>query len=379
MSQQMESPRQTAAKNRNTKVVTSMALVVSVVVHLSIFLLVGSVVIFEGAIPPNLFESLGGSVVADEVGAEEFEAPPMLEDEVEPEPIEIPVEDSLDFPDVELTTTSAASDIITTTAVNTAFTNPFSASGSAISDGPVVSGGKMPKMVPKSASKKGPGVARVANIFGRQVEAAKFGAILDISFSTHKTIDVAVAEINKGFPDAILVLAPGCGMLPKQKGEIVAGKEFEKNIKDYTYDGKDYKKGFYSAVFFPRLIANNRKFEKLWKDAKRDNRGYVLHIELPKKILNKDGSLGLISGTHHAFEFLKEQGCDVIYWMADFDDGINATTIKNLAKDLKRADIRVIQHDFNGGDQLTSGKNAANKKLLFEETGGDVIIGSGKN
>ncbi|MEM6821578.1 MAG: hypothetical protein AAF558_06535 [Verrucomicrobiota bacterium] len=379
MNQQTESPQQPPVKRRNTKVVTSMALIVSVVVHLSIFLLVGSVVIFEGAIPPNLFESLSGSVVADEAGADEFEAPPMLEDEVEPEPIEIPVEDSLDLPDVELTTTSAASDIITTTAVNTAFTNPFSASGSAISDGPVVSGGKMPKIVPKtSVSKKGPGVARVANIFGRQVEAAKFGAIVDISFSTHSTIDSAVREIKEGFPEAILILAPGCGMSSNQKGEMVSGEEFEKNIKDYTYDGKDYKKGYYSAVFLPRLLAKNRRFEKLWKDAKRDERGYVLHIQLPKKIPNKEGNLALTSGTHHAFEFLKEQGCDVIYWMADFDDKVNENVVKPLSKDLKRADIRVIQHDFNGGDQLTDGNAAAIKKLLFEKTGGEVIIGSGK-
>lgn len=90
-----------------------------------------------------------------------------------------------------------------------------------------------PKLVPE-LEMKNKSIPRVANIFGHTVSSQKFGAILDISNSTHKTIDFAVNEISDGFPDVILVLAPGCGM-KEGNGDavrIVTGRQFEKNVEE---------------------------------------------------------------------------------------------------------------------------------------------------
>jgi hypothetical protein len=231
---------------------------------------------------------------------------------------------------------------------------------------------------PKSlGGKKGPGTPRTANIFGRSISASNFGAVLDISNSTHGTIDIAVKEIKDGFPDAILVLAPGCKINDKKstKGEVVAGGKFEKDEKEYKFDGKNGGNLKYPWTFLEDLTKKNKSFERLWKDAKRDDRGYIVHLELPKSY--PQNKHYMIWGTDLAMEFLIEQGCDVIYWMADFNDGINPDRAKDLAREMKRNDIKLIQHDFDGA----TGNDAKQRdivKYMVEETDGEQIIGSGK-
>ncbi|MEM6822832.1 MAG: hypothetical protein AAF558_12935 [Verrucomicrobiota bacterium] len=68
----------------------------------------------------------------------------------------------------------------------------------------------------------------------------------------------------------------------------------------------------------------------------------------------------------------------MIYWMADFNDSVEGRVARRLGKALKNQGIRVIQHDFDGKDQLTTSDDAKFKKYLYETTGGEVIIGSGK-
>ncbi|MEM6821580.1 MAG: hypothetical protein AAF558_06545 [Verrucomicrobiota bacterium] len=298
-------------KKRYPKIITSMALVVSIAVHFSIFLVVGSVVIFKGAIQPDFFEATSGSPIEDAPPLDDIEAPPVLE-EVEPELVEVSLEDSLEQPEIELSAASAA-DIIVSSAIDSPFVSAFSITGSTLSNGPIGVGNKVPKF--KSAGGGGPGASKAASIFGRQIIASKFGAVLDISNSTHETIDVAIREIQQGFPGAIMVLAPGCGMESKQTGQIIEGQDFEDNIDQYrsTYDIAFH---HYTAGFLKKLLKENSRFEKLWQSAKRDGRGYVLHLDLGKPVpyKNKTRSLAVL-GTQHAFDFLATQGCDVIYWM----------------------------------------------------------------
>ena len=355
-----------------TKVMTSMAFIVSLVVHLVIFLFVGSVVIFEGAIPPNLFNSMSGEMISEE-SADEMELPPLLEEEIQPEQLETPMEDmSLDT-EVDLTDAMSSSDLIVSSVptLTPSFPKVMPSVGSDTGT-KLVTGARKP-----GQGKSGPGGPRTANIFGRTVSASNFGAMLDISNSTHKTINVAVAEIRAGFPDAILVLVPGCGINPAEKGKVIKGDEFEKNIRNYHFKGlsaSDNKKSIYTAGFFERLKKSNKEFAKLWDRAVKDDRGYVLHLDFPAKP-NDKGQVIRIAGSQHAVTFLKDQGCDVIYWMADYADKIHGDTAKNLAKELKRGDVQLIQHDFDGA-QKNDQKQRAIMKQMVDETGGQQIIGA---
>ncbi|MEM6885733.1 MAG: hypothetical protein AAF571_11925 [Verrucomicrobiota bacterium] len=362
-----------------SKMMTSMAFIVSVAVHLVIFLFVGSVVIFEGAIPPNLFTSMGGNMITEE-SAEEVDLPPLLEEELEPEPLETPMNELEFDTEVDLSDAMSSSDLIISNAASPVLTQSFPK--------PILSvgtdtGTKIVSNVRKSeqGASRGPGTPRTANIFGRTVSAANFGAILDISFSTHDTIDTAVDEIKSGFPDAILVLAPGCGMDKSAAGGVIKGKDFQRDIKDYHFQGEKLKglKRYYSAIFLETLIKKNQDFAKLWQRAIRDDRGYVIHANLPEKAnINDEGIpvVGTTRATHHGFEFLIEQGCDVIYFMADFNDYVEPKLAGNMIRDLKRNDVKVILHDFNGGPSLQSGNQSKAKAALAKETKGEIIIGA---
>ncbi|MEM6884214.1 MAG: hypothetical protein AAF571_04225 [Verrucomicrobiota bacterium] len=371
--------RNKAEVNGTSKVMTSMAFIVSVAVHLVIFLFVGSVVIFEGAIPPNLFTSMSGDMIAEEV-ENEMDLPPLLEEELEPEPLEVPMEDFDLETEMDLSEAMSSSDLIITNAATPTFTPSFSK--------PVLTvetdtGSKLVSQRNKTKSDpgSGPGTPRTANIFGRTVSAANFGAILDISGSTHKTIDVAVNEIKSGFPDALLVLTPGCSLSQSSEADVIDGITFKKNRKDYHYQGREEpEQYFYAAYFLEKLVNSNKNFGRLWSRAVKDERGFVVHGEIVDK--PKRNSRGILvastkgGSVHHAIEFLIDEGCDVIYWMADYDDKVNEASARNMIKLMKRSDVKLIQHDFNGqtdGDK----KNRSIVKQMVEQTDGQIIIGSG--
>ncbi|MEM6885731.1 MAG: hypothetical protein AAF571_11915 [Verrucomicrobiota bacterium] len=358
-----------------SKMATSMAFIVSVVVHLVIFLFVGSVVIFEGAIPPNLFTSIGGDMLAEE-SVEEMDLPPLMEEELEPEPLETPMDNLELDTEVDLSDAMSSSDLIIANtaapALTPSLTKPLLSVGTDTGTRIVTR-----TNTTNRGNSRGPGSPRTANIFGRTVSAANFGAVLDISYSTHGTIDAAVDEIKGGFPDAILVLAPGCEMSPKKKGEVLKGREFEKDIKDYKYDGKeDVIKHYYSAAFLETLLRKNSNFKKLWERSMRDDRGYVMQMELSDTYSDYQGDLavGGLGGMELAFEFLVDQGCDVIYWMADFDDKIDKNMAQDVIKLLARGDVKLIQHDFNGATDNDK-KNRTIMQEMVSKTDGQSIIG----
>ena len=354
-----------------TKVVTSMAFIVSLVVHLVIFLFVGSIVIFEGALPPNLFNSGGGEMVMDESAAE-MELPPLMEEELEPELLETPMDELQMETDIDISDMMDSSDLIVSNAAAApTFSQPKISIGT--------SSGSQLRAGATSESSKSPMSARTATIFGRNVSASNFGAILDISFSTHKSIDRAVDEINNGFPDAILMLAPGCGMKKAETGQVIEGKAFEDDIKDYYLNKSHYKqKTAYTASFFDFLMNGNKNFKRMWSRVVADNRGHVVFLDLKVTKSDNLGNAGMkgpwrVSGTHHAFEFLIEQGCDAIYWMADFNDEIERDIANDLILKMKSNGVKLIQHDFNGRDDKDKDSRSIIAKMV-KETDGESII-----
>ncbi len=365
---------ETPPSSKTNKAMTSVAFIVSVIVHLVIFLLVGSMVIFEGAIPKNLFQSMSGDMVQD-IGSEELEMPPMLEEETEPMLEQDPL-DTLELTnEMDMTDVMQTNDLIVSTAAPTvtpSFTPPTMTKLTVGSE----SGTKIATGLARSENgKSGPGVPRTANIFGRQVAAAQFGAVLDVSYSTHKTIDKAIKEIETAFPDAILVVASGCGMSYGKKSEMIEGGQFAANIEEYEVEEDNFKQTLYLTRNFRKLLEKNKNFEKMWRDATKEKRAYALHVELPDR---KSGyMMHLQSNTQDAFTFLENEGCDAIYWLADFEDGLKSEVMNDLEKKMEQANVKIIAHNFDG----ESDKDKDNLKLikkLVQQTNGQLISGAGK-
>ncbi len=109
-------------QNKKFRVATSLAFIVSIVVHACVFLIVGGVVIFDGKVPAQLFLSdLNGSA---EESVTEIEMPPLLEEITEPEMIEdmtesVEMTDSLSMED-----TMSTEDLILSSVVSTSINMP---------------------------------------------------------------------------------------------------------------------------------------------------------------------------------------------------------------------------------------------------------------
>lgn len=211
----------------------------------------------------------------------------------------------------------------------------------------------------------GGGTGGGGQIFGVHVKANNLGVILDVSFSTHNVIDKAVKEIQKSFPKAILVLAPGCAMNPNKRAKIYSGKEFEKNKKrldlgpKVQYELTDFLLGRKGKQ---GLLDKNREFKRLYDRAKRQDRLYVVHVETPS------GPMAL-GGVREAIEFLDKEGVDGIYWFADYEDAINGGAAGAVLRLLKEKKITVYQHVLGG-----RGIKDSDLKLSFaKKTGGEII------
>jgi hypothetical protein len=176
-------------------------------------------------------------------------------------------------------------------------------------------------------------MAITANLFGTEVTANKLGVVLDISFSTHRSIDKVVTEIDKKFKDAVIILVPG--------SQIRDFKTAIYPLKDFQMASKKHKFGkFSSQSFAEELRKKNKNFDKIWGRLKTSERGYILFAENPKTGANTVG------GANAAMEFLRDEGVDTIYWFADFQDGVLSEPLAKLIESMKRGRIAVIMHDF---------------------------------
>jgi len=186
-------------------------------------------------------------------------------------------------------------------------------------------------------------MAVTMDLFGAEVTSNNLGVVLDISGSAHSTLHLAIAEIDKSFPRAHMVLVVGCGMSDgtaaiKGGGGKVPGKPRFHKYRDIDKE-KEYNRLGRSAptqlrAFFSKLGEN--KGEDMERYFERRDNLYVLY--------GAD-----IYGANFAFDYLlDDHNVDTVYWFADFGDKIDESIIERLTSRLRSNRVTVIAHNFLG-------------------------------
>lgn len=199
-------------------------------------------------------------------------------------------------------------------------------------------------------------MAITANLFGASVTAEKLGVILDISFSTHSVLSSVIEEIQKSFPDALIMFVPGCS-ISARKSEIVP-------ISAYTETSRKYDKAKFTTTNFINALLTRKDFKKLWDRASQEGTGKIIFSE----VNNHHG----VAGSDLAMRYLADQGADVIYWFADFDDRLNSELSSKIATHLTRKGVKLMMHDFMGS--LGKSHNVETLKMMAERTEGKFFL-----
>lgn len=202
------------------------------------------------------------------------------------------------------------------------------------------------------------------SLFGTQVTTGGLAVILDISGSAHDYLAEAIAEVDRNFSDAPMVLVVGCGMsdgnVTIKKG-VVPGKP---RIVPYNSRGSNKEYDSFERSGPGQL---EQFFRKLGKD-KGDE-----EVRAMRAYFKKRNNLYLLYGgdvlaTNFAFDYLlEEKSVDTIYWFADFADEIDKGEIKSLTGNLTRDRVKVIAHNFFGKPVREDVKE------LVRKTGGQTI------
>lgn len=204
------------------------------------------------------------------------------------------------------------------------------------------------------------GTGTTGSLFGRKITSKVLGVVLDVSGSAHAHLDSAIAEIDKNFPTAHIILVVGCGM-SDVKGAIGGGGGMvpgEPRV--VVYGDRSEKKHDSLGRSVPAQL-------ELFFKKVGEKRGKQL-----RKYFEERGNLyslygGDILATNFAFDFLLNINADTIYWFADFADKIDTKIVDDLTKDLLRSRVTVISHNFLGKPVA---KLAAE---MTEKTGGQTI------
>lgn len=207
----------------------------------------------------------------------------------------------------------------------------------------------------------GDGQGTSGTLFGRQVRSKNLGVILDISGSAHSHLDKAIAEIDKSFPMAHIILVVGCGMSDGKGAINGGGGKVPGKPRIIPYENIDSEKEYNSLA-----RSAPAQLELFFRKA-----GDKRSKELRKYFKDRDNLYALygadIHGANFAFDFLLELNVDTVYWFADFADRIDPKTIESLTKKLERSSVTVISHNFTG---KPVGKLATE---MTEKTGGQTI------
>lgn len=198
-------------------------------------------------------------------------------------------------------------------------------------------------------------MAITANLFGMEITSENLGVVLDVSGSAHATLDKAIAEIDKNFPTAYMVLVVGCGM-SDGTGAIQGGGgkvPGEPRVVPYTRRGSNdqYDSLKRSA---PRQLEDF--FRKIGKDRADDLRRYFKRRDNLFLLYGGD-----IHAANFAFDFVLDKNVDTIYWFADFADKIDKDVVENLTKRLRRNRVQVIAHNFLGKPVRQEAKEMVDK------------------
>ena len=185
-------------------------------------------------------------------------------------------------------------------------------------------------------------MAITANMFGAQITATNLGVVLDVSGSAHTHLDKAIAEIDKNFPTAYMVLVVGCGMSDGSRAKAGGGGKVPGSPRVVAYSRRDSEEEYNSLArsvpaqletFFKRM--GEKRGKEVRRYFERRNNLFVLYG-------------GDVHGANFAFDYLLKQNADTIYWFADFADAIDQPIIEDLTKDLRRNRVKVIAHNFMG-------------------------------
>lgn len=314
------------------RISASRFLTTSILLHAIFVLLVGGTVLFRQAIDPPDFEAGADGLLAEDSSASEPPGTP------ETPPMEqfTPQAPTLSAPLSALTTASMQSPTWTVTAVPNA---PMPGISESLKGALASLGDRLPQGGGGGGGALGRlGGMRTAMIFGRKVEATKLGVILDVSGSGHPHLAGAVTEIQQAFPDAILLLYPGCGMTDFQgdsgfeirKYSTITEKDLGASIADHSTPVQIKK-----ALKIP-------EFEKMTRRPAVKDTLYVAWY------VSSTSAGGMIGKTQVAFEDLMKRGVDTIYWFADFADAVDKTALDKVASQLRNRKIKLHVHNFAG-------------------------------
>lgn len=209
------------------------------------------------------------------------------------------------------------------------------------------------------------GGIRTGMIFGRKIEAARLGVILDVSGSAQPFLAGAVDEIHKGFADATLILYPGCGL-------VAFDGKCEHTIRKYsTIPAKEIDAG---AGYFttPAYLVKALRIGEFAAMTRRTTVKDTLFVSWYAEKAPDGSSISigpkLMFQTQVAFDDLLKRGVDAIYWFADFDDAVDPRVADRLSAELLNKHVRLHVHNFAG--QEINPEVAA----MAAKTGGTVNI-----
>lgn len=334
--------------------VTLGAFGISAAIHVLIFVVVGSIVVFKSPLVSQYFVSEDPTAYNAEIDIE-----PAIIDELQPLP---------EFANVETITTEggtiedeAATPIdLIISSVPVPTTSSFALpSNVGVSTGTLF--GR--KSSGDGQGLGGSGNSITATIFGKSIKASNLGVVLDVSGSAHRYLDQTIMEIDKSFPDAHMMLVVGCGMSKtdgvngKIRGErIVPGKPrvvaYGRRGSEEKYDSYERSAPAQLESFFNKI--GPKRSKELREYFSRRNNLYLLYG-------------GDIHAANYAFDYVIDQNVDTIYWFADFADRIDKKVAEDLTKKLKGKGAKVIAHNFLGKPVKPEAKEMA------EKTGGTTI------
>lgn len=318
-------------KRLSQKLAASRFLTTSLVIHMVLISILGTVVIFKTAQQQTSFEASVGAegtfLDKADAGAEiaEEEAVEFEEPTVAPAQETASVSASAISSVTESTASwSTGASMDTMTMGNSLTSKNLSSS----LDG--AAGGKV------GSSAGGGGGKMSGNLFGVKVEAAKLGVILDVSGSAHGVLLHALNEIDRSFKEAEIVLYPGCGMSGNSKSRDYDIKSAKSVSKEFDKEAKENRVVFGQiAMWISKNPSEDTKIKKVL-------RGKNTYVSV------NDPQIQQTAGCQFAFEHLIKDGADTIYWFADFADPIDKKVAEDLAQSLQKRGIKVIAHNFAG-------------------------------
>lgn len=336
-----------------SRIAASRFFTVSLLFHVIIVVMLGGAVLFNAQQDlPDFAADAGGFLSEDEGGAQE---PPPATQQMQPEAF-TPTVPSITAPSVSAITTTSTegpSFSMTPTLASVPVSGMQASMDKAMSS--MTDGAALTKSL-----NQGMGGLRTGKIYGTEVKAKQLGVIIDVSYSAHKFLAGAIKEIQKSFPDAIIVLYPGCGIQDIREGDDHKVRQLSE-IDKKEIDDKNVPK--FSSAGMIKAALNIKDFEKV-VDRPANRKRIFLSWSVPK---GKGGKASpLINHTEVAFEYLLDQKVDSIFWFADFQDPVKGTTADKLRKTLKRKKVPVHISNFSGKE------TAASVKEYAEDTGGSV-------